>query len=97
MNLRAYLERIEIDIPLLAMIVLTIVSAVAVIYIKHVSRSEFIQLQKLEKSRDALNEEWGRLLLEESTLGNPSRVERQASSRLQMVVPADDKTVVIER
>lgn len=97
MNLTQYLERINLDIPVLVMVLLVIMSSVAVIYTKHVSRSEFIKLQQLEKQRDSLNEEWGRLLLEESTLGNPSRVERQARQRLQMVVPEADRTVVIER
>lgn len=97
MNLTQYLERITLDIPMLVMVLLVIFSSVAVIYTKHVSRNEFIKLQQLEKQRDSLNEEWGRLLLEESTLGNPSRVERQARQRMQMVVPEADRTVVIER
>jgi cell division protein FtsL len=61
------------------------------------NRNEFIQLQKLERQRDLLNEEWGRLLLEQSTWGSPSRVEQQAKSRLDMVVPKAESTVVIKR
>ncbi|WP_438970187.1 cell division protein FtsL [Methylophaga sp.] len=96
MNLKAVFEHIRIDSPVLAMIVMVIFSAVAVIYTKHLSRNEFIQLQQLEKKRDLLNEEWGRLLLEQSTWGSPSRVEQQASSRLEMRVPQTDRTVVIK-
>lgn len=96
MNLKALFEHIKVDTPLFAMIVLVIASAVAVVYIKHLSRSEFIQLQQLEKKRDLLNEEWGRLLLEQSTWGSPSRVEQQARIRLQMIVPQADMTVVIK-
>lgn len=96
MNLKALFEHIKVDTALFAMIVLVIASAVAVVYIKHLSRSEFIQLQQLEKKRDLLNEEWGRLLLEQSTWGSPSRVEQQARIRLQMIVPQADMTVVIK-
>ncbi len=96
MNLRTLFEHIRVDTPLLAMLVVVIISAVGVIYSKHLSRNEFIKLQQLEKQRDLLNEEWGRLLLEQSTWGSPSRVEQQASSRLEMIVPKADMTVVIK-
>lgn len=96
MNLKLLFEHIRVDTPMLAMAVLVIASAVAVIYTKHLSRSEFIQLQQLEKKRDLLNEEWGRLLLEQSTWGSPSRVEQQVRSRLEMTVPQADMTVVIK-
>lgn len=97
MNLKQYLEQIQLNIPMLVMVGLVIVSSVGVIYSKHLNRNEFIQLQKLERQRDLLNEEWGRLLLEQSTWGSPSRVEQQAKTRLDMVVPKADSTVVIKR
>ena len=97
MNLKDYMERVQLNIPMLIMVALVIVSSVGVIYSKHMNRNEFIQLQKLEKQRDLLNEEWGRLLLEQSTWGSPSRVEQQAKTRLDMVVPKADSTVVIKR
>lgn len=96
MNLKLLFEHIRLDAPLLVVMALVIVSAVAVVYTKHLSRSEFIQLQQLEKKRDLLNEEWGRLLLEQSTWGSPSRVEQQARLRLNMIVPKADMTVVIK-
>jgi cell division protein FtsL len=97
MKLKQYLEQFEINWPLFLLVILVIVSAVSVIYAKHLNRNEFIQLQQLEKQRDLLNEEWGRLLLEESTWGSPSRVEQQVRSRLDMIVPKADMTVVIKR
>ena len=57
MNLKMLFEHIRVDTPLIAMIVVVIISAVGVIYSKHLSRNEFIQLQQLEKQRDLLNEE----------------------------------------
>jgi cell division protein FtsL len=97
MNLQDYMEQVPINITMLVMVGLVIVSSVGVIYSKHMNRNEFIQLQKLERQRDLLNEEWGRLLLEQSTWGSPSRVEQQAKIRLDMVVPKADSTVVIKR
>lgn len=97
MKLKQYLEQFDINWPLLLLAVLVIISAVSVIYAKHLNRNEFIQLQQLEKQRDLLNEEWGRLLLEQSTWGSPSRVEQQVRSRLEMIVPKADMTVVIKR
>ena len=90
------LERIRIDAQMLVLIVVLLVSAVGVIYTKHVSRSEFIVLQNLNQQRDKLNEEWGRLLLEESTWASPNRIEQQARARLDMIVPTPDMTVVIK-
>ena len=90
------LERIRIDVQIVVLILVLLVSAVAVVYTKHAGRSEFIVLQKLNQKRDKLNEEWGRLLLEESTWASPNRVEQQARSRLNMIVPTPDMTVVIK-
>jgi len=66
----------------------------AVVYSKFVWRAEFVELQQLEKTRDKLNEEWGKLLLEQSTWASPARVQRQARTRLKMIVPTADMTVI---
>jgi len=78
------------------MLLLVIGSAIAVVYSKHTGRAEFVVLQKLEYKRDKLNEEWGRLLLEQSTWASPGRVEQQARLRLKMVVPSPEMTVLIK-
>lgn len=90
------LESLNIEIPLLVMIVLVIASSIAVVYSKHIGRTEFVILQKLEQKRDQLNEEWGRLLLEQSTWASPGRVEQQSRLRLQMIVPTPGSTVVVK-
>ena len=95
--LRKQLDLLQIDVPLVTALLLVIVSSVGVIYTKHMNRNEFIQLQRLEKERNFLNEEWGRLLLEQSTLGNPSRVDKQVRERLDMYVPSGKETVVIRQ
>lgn len=95
MKLSTLLDQIRVDMPVVLMVLAVLFSAIAVIYTKHIGRSEFVALQKLEQQRDKLNEEWGRLLLEESTWAGPGRVEQQARVRLKMIVPTADMTVVI--
>lgn len=85
------------NIAMIIMIFAVIFSAISVIYSKHQSRSEFVVLQKLEQHRDDLNEEWGRLLLEQSTYAGPGRIERQAKFKLKMIVPTAQQTVVIKQ
>lgn len=90
------LEPLRIEVPLLVLVLVVFVSAVGVVYSKHLGRIEFVALQKLEKTRDHLNEEWGRLLLEQSTWASPARIEQQAELRLQMVTPTADLIMVIK-
>jgi cell division protein FtsL len=94
-SMATFFQHVRIDIPVLLMVFAVLASAIAVIYTKHSGRSEFVELQKLEQTRDQLNEEWGRLLLEESTWAGPGRVEHQARLRLKMIVPTAEMTVVI--
>ena len=97
MKLADLFDHIRVDLPIFLMVLAILISAIAVIYIKHISRNEFISLQKLENTRDKLNEEWGRLLLEESTWSGPGQIEQQASLRLNMIVPTADVLVVIKQ
>jgi len=79
---------------LCVMLLLVLVSAISVVYTKHQSRVEFVALQKLEQHRDDLDEEWGRLLLEQSTWASPGRVEREAKVKLDMSIPMAGSTLV---
>jgi cell division protein FtsL len=88
-------EALRENLSILVMIFAVISTAIAVIYSKHSGRVEFIKLQKLEQQRDHLNEEWGRLLLEQSTWVGQGRIERQAHDRLNMIVPTAEMIVVI--
>jgi cell division protein FtsL len=71
-------------------------TALAVAYGKHQSRQMFIELQALNNERDALDIEWGRLQLEQSTLATPIRIENIAHKRLGMFVPPADEIVIIK-
>ncbi|MDT8310613.1 MAG: cell division protein FtsL, partial [Methylophaga sp.] len=93
MNLSALMSSLKADLSVLMMMLLVLFSAVAVVMTKHAGRSEFVVMQQLENQRDQLNEEWGRLLLEESTWASPGRVEQQARTQLNMQAPTADNTV----
>ena len=82
---------------LTALILAVLVSAVGVVETKHESRKRFVALQALEKERDQMNVEWGRLQLEQGTWATHSRVERIAHKRLQMVIPEMESIVIIKK
>lgn len=72
-----------------------VASAMAVVESKHRSRSLFVTLQQLERERDALNVEWGRLRLEQGTWATHSRVERLAREALDLREPPPGEVVVL--
>lgn len=72
-----------------------VVSALAVVYAKYQSRMLFVELQSLNKARDAMDVEWGQLQLEQSTWTDHGRIEGIARSRLGMLLPEPDQIVVV--
>lgn len=73
----------------------TLISAVAVIHVRHEARRLFIQLQALTDTRDRLNIDWGRLQIEQSTWASPGRIEQIAGESLDMRVPDPVRVVII--
>lgn len=72
------------------------VTAVSVVYSKHRSRRLFVQLEELQRDRDQLDVEWGRLQLEQGTWATHGRIEKVARARLEMVMPGDDRLIILE-
>ena len=62
-------------------------SAVAIIDTSHRCRQHYAQLQELETRQWNMQEQWGRLLLEQSTWAAHYRVEQLARSELHMRLP----------
>ncbi len=62
-------------------------SAIKVVIARHDTRRLFVEIQKLEKDRDNLNEEWGRLQLEQSTWATDARIESVSKTELHMIEP----------
>lgn len=71
-----------------------LVSAIAVIYVKHENRRSFVALQNLKKHRDEMVVYWGQLQLEQGAWATHGRVEQLARTRLGMVTP-DSKSLVL--
>jgi cell division protein FtsL len=73
-----------------------IATATAVVYVKYLTRIEFVDLQAVRAARDALDVEWGRLRIEEAAMGTQTRVERQARQSLKMHLPRTGELRIVE-
>lgn len=82
---------------LFSLLVLSVfVSGLYVVISQHQSRKMFVEIQSLEKRQDRLNEEWTRLLLEQSTWATDSSIERVSRNELDMIPPGDDVMLVLD-
>jgi cell division protein FtsL len=77
------------------MFLLVMASAVAVVFSKHESRKLFVQLQTMQKERDRMEIEWGRMQLEQSTWATHGRIERLARKKLDMTIPRAESVIII--
>ena len=83
---------------ILAVLVLAnVATALLVVRDRHEHRLAFIALNKLDKTRDELNIEFGRLQLEQATWAESNRVDQVARTRLGMVFPRTEDIVVLRR
>jgi cell division protein FtsL len=72
-----------------------VASAIGVVYARHEHRQLFVQLSGLEKDRDELNIDFGRLQLEQATWAESNRVDQIARTRLGMKFPEGDEIEVV--
>ena len=85
----------EKGISMVLLLAAVMFSAIAVVYVNHLERTLFIELQILQQQRDSLNLNWGRLQLEQSTWATHARIEGIARKQLGMSQPNFDEVVVI--
>lgn len=71
-------------------------SGVAVIHVKYLTREEFGTLQQVRAERDTLDVEWGRLQIQEAALTSHTRIEDNARTQLDMIMPAGGEVRVVE-
>jgi cell division protein FtsL len=69
------------------LLILVIACALGVVTSQHKARKLFVELQKEKDRAQQMDVEWGQLQLEQGTLAMPARVEKLASSQLQMQMP----------
>jgi cell division protein FtsL len=80
----------------LSLLLAVLLSALAVIYVTNGHRISFSELQRLEQQSQQLQLQWGQLLLEQASLATPGRVEQLAVEKLQMKLPANKDTFVLQ-
>ncbi|MEA9748673.1 cell division protein FtsL [Xanthomonas campestris pv. raphani] len=80
---------------LIVLLACSIASAIGVVYMRHMHRKLFVQLSKLEHTRDELNIEFGRLQLEQATWAESNRVDQVSRERIGMKFPETSDIVVI--
>ena len=80
---------------LVGLIVANIATALAVVHSRHRHRQLFVELSRLEKARDELNIEFGRLQLEQATWAESNRIDQVARNRLGMKFPETGEIVVV--
>ncbi|MGH8525754.1 MAG: cell division protein FtsL [Gammaproteobacteria bacterium] len=74
---------------------LVVITSLAITMTRHQSRKLFVELQALEQRHDAMNDEWGRLQLEQATLGTHGRIEERARSALNMTMPSVADVIIV--
>ena len=84
----------RLTVPLL-LLVLVVASGLGAVYVKHLSRERFVELQALQRDYDEMRIEWGRLELETSTWAAHDRVRNAAAEQLGLFMPPGDSVVVV--
>ncbi|MAS81104.1 MAG: cell division protein FtsL [Legionellales bacterium] len=77
--------------------VVIFLSSLQVVITRHETRRLFVELQMLERMRDELNEEWGKLQLEHSTWAINDRVENFARTKLRMKKPEQSLVILLTK
>lgn len=80
----------------LGLLLLVLLSSLFVVYTTNEHRSSFSQLHLLESQEQELELQWGQLLLEQASLATPARVEQLATQKLQMQLPMEKQTFVLQ-
>ena len=82
---------------LLAVLILAnVASAIGVVYARHEHRQLFVVLKRLQRERDELNIDFGRLQLEQATWAETGRIEQVAREQLGMKFPEGADVVVVK-
>ena len=85
----------SLRIVVFVLILANVATAIGVVYARHEHRQLFVAFKRLERERDELNIDFGRLQLEQATWAESNRIDQVARNRLGMVFPEADETVVV--
>ncbi len=70
-------------------------SALVMVTVRHEGRKASFELARLEQERNSLQDDWGRLQLEQATVRTQAQVEALARGQLSMTVPSPDDVVLM--
>lgn len=73
-----------------------LLSALGVVYSTNSYRVTLSLVEQEEQQAHLLQLQWGQLLLEQSSLATPARVESMARQQLNMVFPVSDKILSLQ-
>lgn len=73
-----------------------LISALGIVYIKDLNRRLFIQVDQLKQQEMVRDQQWSKLLLEQSTLTAQTRIETLATTQLNMTMPVRDGTHLLD-
>ncbi|MEQ1512176.1 MAG: cell division protein FtsL [Lysobacteraceae bacterium] len=85
----------SLRVIVVVLILANLISAIGVVHARYRHRQLFVELSRLEKSRDELNIEFSRLQLEQATWAESNRVDQIARTRLGMKTPEPADIVVV--
>ncbi len=85
----------SLRVVVVVLILANLISAIGVVHARYRHRQLFVELSRLEKSRDELNIEFSRLQLEQATWAESNRVDQIARTRLGMKTPEPADIVVV--
>jgi len=71
----------------LLLLAVAIASALSLVTARHQSRKLFVELDHAQADARGFDTEYGKLSLEQSTWGMPSRIEKIAREQLKMQLP----------
>ena len=79
----------------LILLAILVACALSVVTSQNKARKLYVELQKEQELAKQFDVEWGQLQLEQSTWAMHARIEKIASSRLQMHVPVTGSTRLV--
>lgn len=74
---------------------MALISGLSVVNTTHQNRFSFNELQELREHANALEIEWGQLLIEQSTFSVEGRIGQKAVDSLQMQIPETSNIVMV--
>ena len=83
-------------LSMVVLVVFLLITSIALVYVKHKSRTLFTELETLKSQQHRLDESWGRLMLEQSVLLSHGMVEKVARRKLRMQIPESKQVIVIK-